>query len=159
MNLRRRGFTLIELLVTLALVGVMASVVAPVLQVQVQRQQERELRLALREIRAAIDAYKAATDQGRIARAAGASGYPLNLEMLVDGVDDRRSPTPGAKLKFLRRVPRDPLHDDASAADADTWARRSYASDAKEPAEGDDVYDVSSRSSRSGLNGVPYRRW
>ena len=159
MNLRRRGFTLIELLVTLALVGVMASVVAPVLQVQVQRQQERELRLALREIRAAIDAYKAANDQGRIARAAGASGYPLNLEMLVDGVDDRRSPTPGAKLKFLRRVPRDPLHDDPSTADADTWARRSYASDAKEPAEGDDVYDVSSRSSRSGLNGVPYRRW
>lgn len=153
-----RGFTLVELLVTLAVLAVLATLVVPVAQIHAQRRQEAELRLALRDIRQAIDAYKRAVDEGRIARSAGASGYPPKLGTLVDGVPDQRSPG-GARLVFLRRVPRDPFHTDPSTPAADTWRLRSYASEADDPQTGDDVYDVSTRSQRIGLNGVPLNEW
>ena len=156
--MKPRGFTLIELLVTLAILALLGTIVAPAAQVTIQRRHEQELRVALREIRAAIDAYKAAADEGRIARTAGATGYPPKLELLVDGVTDLRS-AKRAKVYFLRRLPRDPFNGDADKSDADTWARRSYASEAADPREGDDVYDVMSTSERIGLNGIAYRKW
>ena len=153
-----RGFTLIELLVTLAILALLATLVIPVTQVTVQRKQEQELRRALRDIRHGIDAYKKAYDEGRIARSLNSTGYPRSLEVLVDGVPDLRSPK-RAKLFFMRRIPRDPFSSDPELSDAATWGKRSYASEAADPQEGEDVYDVYSKSERVGLNDIPYKKW
>lgn len=152
------GFTLIELSVTLAILATLAAIVLPVAQVTRQRTQEQELRLALREIRNALDAYKRAGEEGRIRRPATGSGYPARLEILVEGVPDARNPKQ-AKIRFLRSVPRDPFFPDPSVEAAATWGKRSYASDVDAPKEGEDVYDVHSRSQKIGLNGVPYAQW
>ena len=158
MNTRQPGFTLVELLVTLAILGLLASLAIPVAQVVQQRRQEGELRYALRDIRHALDEYRKALEEGRIARPAGAGAYPKNLDILVDGVADLRSPKHG-KIFFLRRIPREPFNADAAQSAAQSWGKRSYASEAADPREGEDVYDVYSTSPRIGLNGVAYRKW
>ncbi|HNI81790.1 MAG TPA: type II secretion system protein, partial [Rhodocyclaceae bacterium] len=153
---RWRGFTLIEMAVTVAVVAVLAAIAAPVVQLSAQRAREAELRTALRQIREAIDTYKRYSDEGRIAKVVDASGYPPALEDLVKGVPDAKSPK-GARLYILRRIPRDPLNPDLSLAADETWGLRSYASPPDEPAEGADVFDVYSRATGKGLNGIAYR--
>jgi general secretion pathway protein G len=155
---RRRGFTLIELVVTVAILAILAAGAMPLMQLAAQRSKESELRLALRQIRGAIDAYKAATEAKKVERPEGASGYPPSLETLVQGVPDVSDPK-GRLIYFLRRLPRDPLEPEAAVPAAKTWALRSYASPPDNPQPGEDVFDVYSRASGTGLNGVPYREW
>lgn len=154
----RSGFTLIELVITVAIVAILASAVVPLNEIVVTRSKEQDLRRSLREIREAIDAYKQAWDEGRIARQPADSGYPKSLEVLTDGVEDNRSPKK-AKIYFLRRLARDPFASDSSLAAAATWGKRSYASPPDDPKEGDDVFDVFSTATGKGLNGRPYREW
>jgi len=152
------GFTLIEVLVTLAIVALLATMVTPLAELTVKRSHEQDLRRNVREIRTAIDAYKQAVDEGRITKIVGESGYPKSLEVLVEGVDDMKSPTK-AKIYFLRRIPRDPFSSDVSLSASKTWGKRSYVSPPDDPKEGDDVYDVYSLHEGQGINGIPYREW
>jgi len=147
----------VELLVVIAIMGVLASIGLPLAELSQKRTQEQELRRALREIRSALDEHKRLVDQGFIQRAADASGYPPDLDLLVTGIADAKSPA-GQKLFIMRRLPRDPFAP-AEGPSAETWALRSYASSPDDPRPGKDVFDVHSKSAGVGLNGVAYREW
>ena len=140
----------------MAIVGVLALMAVPLLEVAAQRQKETELRTALRQIRVAIDAYYQAVKDKKIEAPLDATGYPPNLEVLVEGVPDITQPD-RRKIYFLRRLPRDPMNPDKELEPAQSWGLRSYESPADAPAPGEDVYDVYSTSEAVGLNGVPYR--
>jgi general secretion pathway protein G len=160
-----KGFTIIELVIVLAIMSVLASAALPMLKMSVQRVKEQQLNEDLRQIRQALDSYKKAYDDGKLGiKTVGKSGYPPNLDVLVDGVSDQSDPSNKTVLKFLRRIPIDPMlsrqqikdaHEDLTAM----WGIRSYESDSNNPKPGDDVYDVYSLSPQTGSNGVPYAQW
>ncbi len=155
----QRGFTLIELMVTMAIIALLSTIALPMGELAVQRNKEQELRTALRQIRTAIDNYKKAGDEGRIATVVGKSGYPASLSLLADGVDDLSDTSGKSKIYFLRRIPRDPFDLDTNHTAAESWGKRSYSSNPADPQEGDDVYDVYTRSERKDLRGIPLREW
>jgi general secretion pathway protein G len=166
------GFTYVEMLVALALVALIGVLLAPTVRKVQQRAQEQALREALREIRNGIDAYKKATDEGRVTKRVGDSGYPPRLVDLVVGVPDASRPN-GPKWVFLRRLPADPLFPRNIRSSADdlgndsalpvpperTWGLRSYSSPPDSPAPGADVFDVFSLNPGLALDGTRYRDW
>jgi general secretion pathway protein G len=161
-----RGFTLIELVVTLALVGVMAMVAVPLYEVTAVRMKEMELRTALRQIRTALDAYKDAADSGKVQKDPSDSGYPPSLKVLVEGVDVAQtaqnlvtSSNGPTRIMFLRQLPRDPFTPDPSVPPEEQWDTRSYGSPPSDPQPGKDVYDVMSKSTATGTNGIAYKDW
>jgi len=156
---RLQGFTLIEMLVTVAIVGLLSTVAFPLLELTERRSHEQELRVALRQIRSAIDNYKQAVDEGRVVETTKGSGYPPSLELLVNGVPDAKSPSQASKLLFLRQVPPDPFAPPGPDTAASAWGLRSYASPRDNPQPGADVFDVYSLAPGIGLNGVPYKEW
>lgn len=145
------------MLVTLAILSVLAGLLLPLAETAAKRNKEQDLKHALRQIREGLDAYKKAYDEGRLGAATGLSGYPPSLEVLVSGVEDQKDPK-RRRLYFLRALPRDPFAEPSLGAE-ESWAKRSYASPHDDPREGDDIYDVRSRSAAIGLNGIPYKEW
>jgi general secretion pathway protein G len=155
-TIRERGFTFIELLVVSTLLIILAAAAMPLAKVTMQRQREAELRRSLREMRTAIDKFKEQVDLGNISNIdirAGSEGYPPDLETLVEGVSAANDAT-GRKLKFLRRIPIDPM---TSSTD---WGLRSYQDKPDSTSwGGQNVYDVFTRSDGTALDGTKYRDW
>ncbi|WP_434745174.1 type II secretion system protein [Candidatus Pantoea rara] len=155
----QRGFTLIEMMVTLAILATLAAAATPLIHRFHQQQQEAELRESLRTLRTAIDAWYQAGKDGKIEKKASESGYPPALKQLTEGAIDITNPN-GNRLYFLRRIPRDPMCDCPGRRAEDTWRLRAST---QPPGDfsggGKDVFDVSSSSTGSGLNGVPYAQW
>ena len=150
------GFSFVELLVVTTLLLILASAAMPMARVTMQRQREAELRRALREMRTAIDKFKDAADMGQIGATelkAGAENYPEDLEILVEGVNATGDAS-GRKLKFLRRIPIDPMTNSTD------WGKRSYQ-DRPDATSwgGQNVFDVYTKSTGTALDGTKYRDW
>jgi general secretion pathway protein G len=153
---RAEGYSFIELMVVTTIVLILASAVQPLVRVTMQRQKESELRRALRDMRDAIDKFKDAADQGMIPTTevkAGSEGYPPDLETLVEGVSVANDAS-GRKLKFLRRVPIDPMTGEAK------WGLRAYQDKPDTTSwGGQNVFDVRSLSGGTALDGTKYKDW
>ncbi len=154
--MKTNGYTFIELIIVSSMILVLAAAIMPLSKVTMQRTREAELRRALREMRTAIDKFKDAADQGQIGTLdlkAGAENYPPDLQTLVDGVAAANDAT-GRKLKFLRRVPVDPMTRSSE------WGLRSYQDDPKSTRwGGQDVFDVHTTSEGTALDGTKYKDW
>ena len=146
---KSRGFTLVELIVATTLLLILTSLALPLARVVIKRERERDLRRALWSMRDAIDRYKDAADQGKFQIKVGSEGYPPDLQTLVDGVD-----VGGKKLKFLRRIPIDPMTGNTE------WGLRSMQDDPDSDSwGGDNVFDVFTKSQGTALDDTHYKDW
>lgn len=144
-----RGLTLVELIVTVAILAILASAAVPIARFKVKREKERELRRDLWEMRDAIDHYKDAADKGAFQTKIESQNYPPDLETLVNGVDVQ-----GKKVKFLRRIPVDPMTGTTD------WGLRSMQDDPNSDSYGgQSVFDVYSKSTGTALDGTKYSTW
>lgn len=152
---RQSGYTYLELVATAGILLILASAILPLARVTVKRQKEVELRRSLREMRTAIDRYKASVDAGLIGGSdvkLGSEGYPPELETLVKGVN--QVGRVDHKLKFLRRVPVDPMTREAK------WGMRCYQDEPDDTSWcGQNVWDVFSQSEGTALDGTKYKEW
>lgn len=152
---RNRGFTYLELIIATMILAILAAAIIPVAEVTSKRQKEIELRRALRTVRIAIDDYKRAGDLGLVGGVddqLGSEGYPEKLEILVEGVEQVGSAS-SQKMKFLRRVPVDPMT-------GEEWGMRSYQDDPDSSFwGGQNVYDIFTKSSATALDGTKYADW
>jgi general secretion pathway protein G len=146
---KQAGLTLVELIVTVAILAILASAAVPLARFKAQRERERELRYDLWQMRDAIDKYKDAADKHAFQVKVDSQNYPPDLDTLVKGVDAQ-----GKKLKFLRRIPVDPMTGKAE------WTMRSMQDDANSDSwGGQNVFDVASKSQRLALDGTKYSDW
>lgn len=152
------GFTLIELIVAFTILLILSSMAVPTARWQVRRLRETELRDDLHEMRNAIDKYKDMCDQGKIQSTNNdAYCYPPTLEVLVDGVplaNTIAGNDQSGKIRFLRRIPKDPMTGDTD------WGKRSMQDDPDSSSwGGQNVFDVYSKSTDKGSDGLPYSQW
>ena len=148
----RRGFTLIELIVSIFIISILVGLAMPLAKNSIKREKEFELRAALREMRTAIDKYKDASDRGFIQLKVDTDGYPETLQVLVDGV--QMVGQVDKKLKFLRKIPVDPMTNKTE------WGLRSYQDDPKSTSwGGQNVFDVYTKSEGTAFDGTKYKEW
>jgi general secretion pathway protein G len=146
---KQRGLTLIELIVATSILLILSGMAVPLARVTIRRQKEKDLRAALWQLRDGIDRYKDAADRGAFQIKVGSEGYPPDLDTLVKGVD-----VGGKKLKFLRRIPTDPMTGDAD------WGLRSMQDDPDSDSwDGNNVFDVHTKSTGVALDGTKYKDW
>lgn len=153
---RRRfqsGMTLVELIVAFTIMLILTTMVLPLARVKVRREKERELRFCLREVRSAVDRYKDACDTGKLGPPKVESEcYPPDLQTMVDGV--KMQGTADKKIRFLRRIPKDPMTGTAE------WGMRSMQDDPTSQSwGGQNVFDVYSKSTDTALDGTKYSDW
>ncbi len=147
--MKARGFTLVEMIAAITILMILTGMAVPLARVTIKRERERELHRALWEMRDAIDRYKDAADRGAFQIKVESYGYPPDLQTLVDGVDVN-----GKKLRFLRHIPIDPMTGDTD------WGMRSMQDDPTSDSwDGNNVFDVYTKSTGTGLDGTKYKDW